>query len=214
MILLLIQPGSGPRRMTRRDPETQAQLLTCSSCAVRKLTSCFRLPHSLGLRKPRPHQPIVWPRSQDGRRRQPIGAPRRAPPDCRPRPQALGCRAAWPCCLGLLSVGRARAGTGHFGSPPGRGLVGAHKVPEPGRGWPECHGQSISVLPSHTSRTLLLGVSPWSPDLSFAGGNLPNGSNVAPRSSLDSGIWLRSLETTELLVRGIQAAGELAPARA
>lgn len=38
------RPRSDPLKMTRRDPKTRARHLTCCSCSVRKLTSCFRLP--------------------------------------------------------------------------------------------------------------------------------------------------------------------------
>lgn len=86
-----------PPRMTHCDPETRAPVLTCCSRSHRKLTSCFRLPHSLGLRELRPPPPIVGLRGPDGRRLQPIGARRRAPP-ARPSrlPGPTGSRAGWP----------------------------------------------------------------------------------------------------------------------
>lgn len=43
------RPRSDPLKMIHRDPKTRAPHLTCCSCSLRKLTSCFRLPpHSLG----------------------------------------------------------------------------------------------------------------------------------------------------------------------
>lgn len=38
------RPRSDLLKMTHRDPKTKALYLTCCSCSVRKLTSCFRLP--------------------------------------------------------------------------------------------------------------------------------------------------------------------------
>lgn len=43
-----------PPSVTHCDPETRAPGLTCCSCSDCKLTSCFRLPHSLGLGELRP----------------------------------------------------------------------------------------------------------------------------------------------------------------
>ena len=63
-----------PPRITHGDPQTRSPRLTCSSCSDRTLTSCFRLPHSLGLRQLRLHQPIAEPRGPDGHRLQPIEA--------------------------------------------------------------------------------------------------------------------------------------------
>lgn len=86
------RPRSDPLKMTRRDPKTRARHLTCCSCSVRKLTSCFRLsppPHSLGLHKPRPRRPIVRPLGSDGRRFQPVYELRTAPPSSTHRPRAL-----------------------------------------------------------------------------------------------------------------------------
>lgn len=46
---------SDPLKMTPRDPKTRAPRLTCCSCSVRKLTSCFRLPPiHWGFRSPAP----------------------------------------------------------------------------------------------------------------------------------------------------------------
>lgn len=43
-LALTARPSSDPLKMTHHDPETRAPHLTCCSCSVRKLTSCFRLP--------------------------------------------------------------------------------------------------------------------------------------------------------------------------
>lgn len=80
--------------MTHGDPKTRSPRLTCSSCSDRTLTSCFRLPHSLGLRQLRLHQPIADLRGPDGHRLKPIGALSRQTGS--PPPGATGWRAEWP----------------------------------------------------------------------------------------------------------------------
>lgn len=99
-------PRSDLLKMTHRDPKTRALHLTCCSCSVRELTSCFRLPAPfIGTQAPPQPTNSLAP----GIRRTAATASRRTK-TAPPRPQALWwCRLArtlrpWPfvCWPSLL----------------------------------------------------------------------------------------------------------------
>lgn len=61
------RPRSDPLKMIHRDPKTRAPHLTCCSCSVRKLTSCFRLsPIHWDFTSPAPTDQLSGPWDQMG----------------------------------------------------------------------------------------------------------------------------------------------------
>lgn len=111
------RPRSDLLKMTHRDPKTKALYLTCCSCSVRKLTSCFRLPAPfIGTQAP----PLPTSSLALGIRRTAATASRRtedsSSPHLLPAPQALrvvpACKDPEALAFCLLALTAQRRGVG------------------------------------------------------------------------------------------------------